>query len=129
MIELSPAQASTRIAALLAAPESRTLDFKRIPCVLRSGQPGHVVLLRVEKSAQVHSIVADGTWTRMDASNRQLTALETSDLSYQPGVRSAASEVIPVSLDLLDTPTWRIFIAARGFKTAANAEQLQRRIV
>ena len=30
MIDLSPSQASDRIAALLAAHESRTLDFKRI---------------------------------------------------------------------------------------------------
>ena len=30
MIDLSPAQAASRITALLAAPESRTLDFKRI---------------------------------------------------------------------------------------------------
>jgi predicted RNA-binding protein YlqC (UPF0109 family) len=30
MIELSPAQAATRITALLAATDSRTLDFKRI---------------------------------------------------------------------------------------------------
>jgi hypothetical protein len=30
MIDLSPAQAADRIAKLLAAPESRTLDFKRI---------------------------------------------------------------------------------------------------
>ena len=30
MIDLSPAQAASRITALLAAHESRTLDFKRI---------------------------------------------------------------------------------------------------
>ena len=30
MIDLSPAQAASRISALLAATESRTLDFKRI---------------------------------------------------------------------------------------------------
>ena len=30
MTELAPAQAASRIAALLAATESRTLDFKRI---------------------------------------------------------------------------------------------------
>ncbi len=30
MIDLSPAQAASRITALLAATENRTLDFKRI---------------------------------------------------------------------------------------------------
>ena len=201
MIDLSPAQAATRITALLAATESRTLDFKRISakhgrmieticafanadgglvvigigdakdmkpgakpetrlfgieenpeafdlfyrqvmqrfdpplarlhwlrvaCTLHNGQPGHVVLLRVEKSEQVHSVVGDGTWTRMDASNRQLSAPEITDLSYQRGVRSAASEMVPVNLALLDTPTWRTFVAARGLKTGTAAEQLQR---
>lgn len=201
MIDLSPAQAADRITALLAAHESRTLDFKRISakhgrmietlcafantdggllvigvgdakdlkpgdkaerrlfgveenpeafdlfrrqvmqrfdpplarlhwlrvsCTLHNGQPGHVVLLRVEKSEQVHSVVGNGTWTRMDASNRELSAAEIADLAYQRGVRSAASELVPIKLDLLDTPTWRMFVAARGLKTGTMAEQLQR---
>jgi ATP-dependent DNA helicase RecG len=46
--------------------------------------------LRVEKSGQVHSVVGNGTWTRMDASNRQLSAAEVADLAYQRGGRSAA---------------------------------------
>lgn len=201
MIDLSPAQASARIAALLAAHENRTLDFKRIsskhksmvetlcafansdggllvigvgdakdlrpsdkterrlfgieenaeafddfrrqvmqrfdpplarlywirvPCTLHNGQPGHVVMLRVDKSDQVHSVVGNGTWTRMDSSNRELSAAEIADLAYQRGVRSAASELVPIKLDLLETPTWRTFSAARGLKTGTMAEQLQR---
>ena len=201
MIDLSPAQATERITALLAAHENRTLEFKRIsvrqksmieatcafansdggllvigvgdakdlkpgakpasrlfgveenmeafddfrrhamqrfappitqlhwirvPCTLHNGQPGHVVLLRVDKSDQVHSIVGNGTWTRMDASNRELSAAEIADLAYQRGVRSAASELVPIKLDLLDTRTWRTFVAARGLKTGTQAEQLQR---
>ncbi len=201
MIDLSPAQAADRITALLAAPESRTLDFKRIsakhgrmietlcafantdggllvigvgdakdlkpgakpesrlfgieenpeafddfhrqvmqrfdppmtqlhwirvPCTLHNGQPGHVALLRVDKSELVHSVVGNGTWTRMDASNRELSAAEIADLAYQRGVRSAASEPVPIKLDLLDTPTWRTFVAARGLKTGTMPEQLQR---
>jgi len=169
VIDLTPAQAADRIAALLAAPESRTLDFKRIsakhtrmveticayansdggllvigvgdakdlkpgakpenrlfgieespegfddfrrlvmqrfapplarlhwlrvPCTLHNGQPGHVVMLRVEKSDQVHSVVGNGTWTRMEASNRELSASEIAELAYQRGVRSAASELV-----------------------------------
>ena len=156
MIDLSPTQAASRITALLAAHESRTLDFKRIgtkhnktieticafantdggiiamgvadpkelkpgaklatrlfgieenpesfddlrrlvmqrfappiaglhwmrlACTLQNGQPGHVVMLRVEKSDQVHSVVGNGTSTRMDASNRELSAAEITDLS------------------------------------------------
>lgn len=201
MIDLSPAQSADRITALLAAHESRTLEFKRISakhknmfeaicafansdggllvigmgdakdlkpgakpasrlfgveenpeafddlrrhvmqrfappitklhwlrvhCTLHNGQPGHVVLLRVEKSEQVHSVVGNGTWTRMDASNRELSAAEIAGLAYQRGVRSAASELVPVKLDLLDTPTWHMFVRARGLKTGTIAEQLQR---
>jgi ATP-dependent DNA helicase RecG len=201
MIDLSPAQSTDRITALLAAPESRTLDFKRIsgkqgrmyeaicafanteggllvmgigdakamkpgdkpqsrlfgieenlegfdnfrtelltrftpaitklhwirvPCTLNTGQPGHVVLLRVEKSDQVHTIVGDGTWTRLDASSRQLSAAEIADLAYQRGVKSAETEPVAVPLELLDTPVWRSFIASRGLRAGTQAEQLLR---
>lgn len=201
MIDLSQTQAADRIAALLAAPESRTLDFKRIsskhgriieticafanseggllvigvgdekdlkpgakpqsrlfgieensegfddlrrrimerfappierlhwlrlPCVLHDGQPGHIVLLRVEKSELVHSVVGDGTWTRMDASNREMNAAEIADLHYRRGVRSAVSEPVPVALELLETDAWKRFVAGRGLKSGTFAEQLQR---
>ena len=189
MVDLTSTQAALRIAALLAAPESRTLDFKRIsakhgrmieticafanseggllvigvgdakdlksgakpqsrlfgieenpegfddfrrhvmsrfappierlhwlrlPCVLHDGKPGHIMLLRVEKSEQVHSVVGDGTWTRMDASNREMNAAEIADLHYRRGVRSAASFTSSrfcvsasregAGVDVLDTP-------------------------
>ena len=201
MIDLSPTQAATRITSLLGAPESRTLDFKRIsakhsrmietvcafangeggllaigvedakqmkpgakpasrlfgieenaeafddfrrqvmarfspamerlhwmrlPCTLRDGSAGHVVLLRVEKSDKVHTVIGDGTWTRMDASNREMNAAEIADLSYRRGTRSAAAETVPVALDLLTTDVWRRFAVARGLKAGSFAEQLQR---
>jgi ATP-dependent DNA helicase RecG len=201
MIDLSPAQALERIPALLAAHESRTLDFKRIsskhgrlleaicafantdgglvvlgigdakdlkpgekpasrlwgieenleafddlrrlvlqrftpaitklhwirvPCALRDGQAGHVVLLRVEKSEQVHSIVGNGTWTRMDASNRELSAAEIADLAYRRGIKSAETEPVAVLLELLDTAVWRSFVASRGLRSGTQAEQLLR---
>lgn len=201
MIDLNPLQAASRITTLLAAPESRSLEFKRIsnshtrlietvcafanaeggvlaigvgdvkalkpgakpesrlfgieensegfddfqrlvisryvpaierlhwlrlPCTLNNGQPGHIVLLRVQKSEQVHSIVNNGTWTRMDTSNRQLSAPEIADLTYQRGIRSATAETVQIPLNLLETPTWRTFVTARGLKTGTFAEQLQR---
>ena len=201
MIDLPPAQAVTHIAALLAAPESRTLDFKRIsgkqgrmyeavcafanteggllviglgdvkamkpgdkpqsrlfgveenaegfddfrrellnrftpaitklhwlrvPCTLHNGQPGHVVLLRVEKSDQVHSIIGNGTWTRMDASNRELSAAEIADLAYQRGVKSAETLPMPVALNLLNSDAWRSYCTARGLADADLAVRLPR---
>ena len=96
------------------------------PCILQDGQPGHVALLRVYKSDQIHSVVNNGTWTRMDSSNRQMSAVEISELAYQRGVRSAVAETVPVKLTLLDTDTWRTFRAARGLRAGSFAEQLQR---
>ncbi len=198
MIDLTPAQAAPRIASLLVARESRTLDFKRVsgkmvgkaleaicafanteggilalgmadekqekgiarfygieenpealdeltrkvrtqfhppietisfvrlPCTLRDGKVGHVVLVRTGKSDKVHSIVDDGTWTRLDAGNREMTAAEITELSYRRGVRSAESEPMAVPLELLETETWRSFVAARGLKSGTFAEQLQK---
>jgi predicted HTH transcriptional regulator len=97
-------------------PPLARLHWLRVPCTLQNGQPGHVVMLRVDKSEQVHSVVGDGTWTRMDASNRELTAAEIADLAYQRGVRSAASELVPVNLGLLDTPTWAHVCGRARFK-------------
>lgn len=201
MIDLSLAQAAERIAKLLATPESRTLDFKRIsgkqarmyeavcafansdggllvigigdakalkpgdkpqsrlfgieenpegfddfrrellnrftppitrlhwvrlPCTLHNGQPGHVVMLRVEKSDQVHSVVGNGTWTRMDASNRELSAAEIADLTYQRGVKSAETLPMPVALDLLNTDAWRSYCVTRGLADMDVAVRLPR---
>lgn len=198
MIDFTPAQAAPRIASLLAAHESRTLDFKRVsgkmvgkaleaicafanteggilalgvadekqekgiarfygieenpealdeltrkvrtqfhppietisfvrlPCTLRDGKAGHVVLVRTAKSDKVHSIVDDGTWTRLDAGNREMSAAEITELSYRRGVRSAESEPMAAPLDLLETVTWRSFVAARGLKSGTFAEQLQK---
>lgn len=198
MLDLSPDQAVPRIAALLAAAESRTLEFKRmgdnkvvrklleaicafantqggvlalgvadektgggvvrlygiqenpealdelqrklrtqfhppietvrllrLPCALRDGNAGHVVLVQVPQSDKVHSIVDDGTWTRLDAGNREMTAAEISELSYRRGVRSAESEPVAVDWSLLDTPTWAEFATVRGFsRTRPLPEQM-----
>jgi ATP-dependent DNA helicase RecG len=197
MIDLSPAQAAPRIESLLAARESRTLDFKRVsgkmvgkaleticafanteggvlalgvaderqaagtarlfgiqenpealdelqrkvrtqfhpsidnirflrlPCALREGDAGHVVLAQVPQSDKVHSIVDDGTWTRLTAGNREMTAAEIAELSYRRGVRSAESEPVPVDWALLDTPVWAEFSVGRGFtRMRPLAEQM-----
>ncbi len=107
-------------------PPINNIRFIRLDCILRDGQAGEVVMVRVGKSDQVHSIVDDGTWLRLDVSNREMSASEITELAYQRGVRSAASELVPVKLNLLDTPTWRSFVAARGLRAGSMAEQLQR---
>ncbi len=102
------------------------LHWMRLPCTLNTGEPGHVVMLRVDKSDQVHSIVDDGTWTRLTASNREMNAGEIAELHYRRGVHSAVNEAVPVALELLETDAWRRFVAGRGLRSGTFAEQLQK---
>lgn len=107
-------------------PAITQLHWLRLPCTLHNGQPGHVVMLRVDKSDQIHSVVNNGTWMRMDASNREMNAAEIAELAYQRGVRSAVAETVPIKLTLLETDTWRTFVAARGLRSGTFAGQLLR---
>ena len=107
-------------------PPMETIRFVRVPCTLRDGAAGHLLLAQVLKSDKVHSIVNDGTWTRLEAGNRQMTAAEITELSYRRGVRSAESEPLPIELELLATDAWARFVAARGLRSGAQAEQLFR---
>jgi ATP-dependent DNA helicase RecG len=107
-------------------PAITGLQWMRLPCTLHNNQPGHVVILRVEKSELIHSVVNNGTWMRLDASNREMNAAEIAELAYQRGVRSAVAETVPVNLKHLETDTWRTFVAARGLRSSAFSAQLQR---
>lgn len=107
-------------------PQIDTIRFVRLPCTLRDGSAGHLVLVQVGKSDKVHSIVDDGTWIRLDAGNREMTAAESTELSYRRGVRSAESEPVAIPLTLLETETWRSFVGARGLRSGSFTEQLQR---
>ena len=102
------------------------LRWVRVACRLRDGSEGHVLLLTVLQSPKVHSILDDGTWMRMDASNREMSAAEISELSYRRGVISAESEPVGVPFELLDTDTWRRFAASRGFLSGDIADRLFR---
>jgi ATP-dependent DNA helicase RecG len=107
-------------------PPINNIRFIRLDCILRDGQAGEVVMVRVGKSDQVHSIVDDGTWLRLEASNREMSASEITELAYQRGVRSAETESVAVPLELLDTPVWRSFVASRSLRAGTQAEQLVR---
>lgn len=78
------------------------------------GESGHLVVVAVARSPQVHSLVAGGTYTRMERGNRELSAAEIIELSYRRGTRSAADEAVPVALDRLDTQAWQRFLQRRG---------------
>lgn len=106
-------------------PPIETIRFLRLPCTLRDGSAGAVVLVQVPQSDKVHSIVDDGTWTRLTAGNREMTAAEIAELAYRRGVRSAESEPVPIDWALLETPVWAEFAANRGFsRTRPLPEQM-----
>jgi ATP-dependent DNA helicase RecG len=111
-------------------PPIDSIRLRRLACTLHNGpckgESGHVLLVQVTRSDRVHSIVNSGTFTRLEAGNRQMTAGEVTELSYRRGVRSAASEPVPVSLDRLQTDAWKRFHASRGLRTGSFAEQLLR---
>lgn len=107
-------------------PAVEGLRWVRVACRLRDESDGHVLLLGVSQSAKVHSIRDDGTWTRLDASNREMTAAEITELSYRRGVISAETEPVAVSFELLDTETWRHFAVSRGFSSGDQADRLFR---
>jgi ATP-dependent DNA helicase RecG len=111
-------------------PPLEAVQLQRLRCAVHNGpdkgKAGHLLLVRVGKSSQVHSIVNNGTWTRLDAGNRQLTAGEVTELAYQRGVRSAADDLVPVPVHLLKTATWDRFAQTRGLRAGSFEEQLQR---
>lgn len=94
-------------------PEIHSLGFTEVGCRLRSGQIGGVCFLKVPKSPAVHSIVNDGTFRRVDRSNQQLTAHQINELSFARGAISAESQLVEVDMDLLQTPYWDQYAAAR----------------
>lgn len=102
------------------------IRWVRVACRLRDGKDGHILLVTVPQSPKVHSILDDGTWMRMDASNREMTAAEINELSYQRGVVSAESEPVDVPFELLETEIWRRFAVSRGFLSGDISDRLFR---
>ena len=102
------------------------IRWMRVACQLRDGSLGHILLVTVPQSPKVHSILGDGTWTRMDASNREMIAAEITELSYQRGFISAESESVAVPFELLETEAWRRFATSRGFLSGDLADRLFR---
>lgn len=110
------------------SPAITGLRIHRLTCSLHSGpnkgQIGRVFIVRVPASACVHSIVHGGTYKRLEKGNAQIGAAEVTELSYRRGVRSAVAETINIDLSLLQTATWKSYLAARGPLTGTFEEQL-----
>jgi ATP-dependent DNA helicase RecG len=98
-------------------PSLLGVTWHSIGCTLRDGRDGSVLILRVPKSQHVHSIIGDGTFTRLGRSNKELVAAEINELSFARGEISAETRLESIELTLLDTPFWRAY---------ANHRQLTR---
>ncbi|NCU67952.1 ATP-binding protein, partial [Acidovorax sp. 210-6] len=99
------------------SPAISTVRMVAVSCRLHNGpakgQNGHLLLVHVGRSSHVHSILNGGTFTRMEAGNRPMSAAESTELSYRRGARSASSEPVAVALDRLQTTAWKRFAEAR----------------
>ena len=93
-----------------ALPRPAVFEFG---CKLRDGSMGSIVLLRVDKSDSVHSIVLDGTWQRLTKGNKELVAEEITRLSLERGITTAEERLTDVDFDLLDTDYWRSYASRR----------------
>ena len=104
------------------------LQLLHLPTALHNGpaagRAGHLLVVQVPRSAQVHSLVDGGTYTRLERGNRELSAEEITELSYRRGTRSAAAEPVPVALERLNTQAWQRFLQRRGPLSGSHAEQL-----
>ena len=109
-------------------PAISNITMRRLICTLHNGSAagtqGHLILVTVPRSTKVHSLIGGGTYERLDAGNRSMSAEDITELSYRRGVRSATSEPVSVNLSLLQTQAWQRFVAARGPLTGTFAEQL-----
>ncbi|MBL8843770.1 MAG: putative DNA binding domain-containing protein [Planctomycetes bacterium] len=103
----------TRITPQLAPPDHVAPQFIPIGCTLRDGSRGSIVIVKVDKSPAIHSIIDGGTYVRLSRSNRQLAAPEITELSMQRGTRSWVGELADVSIELLETQHWREYAASR----------------
>jgi len=102
-----------RLVAHRITPPLVLPDSVEVGCTLRDGTRGSIVVVRVNKSPVIHSIVLDGTWMRLSRGNRELVAEEITRLSMERGAISAESQLMQVPLNLLETDVWRLYSAQR----------------
>ncbi len=94
-------------------PELPGVSWRRIRCTLQDRPPGSIIVVTVPKGLAVHSIVGDGTFIRLDKSNKEIVASEINELSFARGMISAEAQLERIDVALLDTPLWRTYSAHR----------------
>ena len=73
----------------------------------------------------MHSILDDGTWLRVENTNREMNAAEITSLSYRRGVVSAETELVDVDLSLLNTESLKAYCQQRGLKRGSLEHRLE----
>jgi len=102
-----------RLVVQRITPQIASLRFTEIGCTLKDGTVGSIMVVQVGKSPGVHSIVADGTWIRLERANQELVAEDITRLAFERGTVSAESQPVQVAFDLLDTDYWRMYATKR----------------
>lgn len=109
-----------KLRSRITEPEDLPWTHQEIGCTLRDGSHGSIILLKIQKSARVHSIVDDGTFARLSKGNKELTATEINELCYARGVVSAETNLEDIDFELLDTEYWRAYATQRKLTRAID---------
>jgi len=107
-------------------PSIEGITWRSLPCTLGDGTTGELMVVVVQKSAKVHSIVADGTWKRLEKGNREMTAGEINEICFARGVISAEGELVDLPFELLDTDVWKIYCATRKLSSGGIKDKMFR---
>ncbi|HZK82288.1 MAG TPA: RNA-binding domain-containing protein, partial [Humisphaera sp.] len=97
----------------ITEPDQLAWSHQEVGCTLRDGNHGTIILLKIAKSRRVHSIVDNGTFTRLTKGNKHLTSSEINDLCHARGVISAESQVEDIDFEILNTDYWRAYADKR----------------
>lgn len=103
-----------KLKSRITEPDQLPCTAHQVPCTLRDSTMGSIGLLRIGKSARIHSIVDNGTYIRMEQGNREITAGEINELSFVRGAISVETQLADVDFDLLHTDFWTAYATERG---------------
>lgn len=106
-------------------PSIEAPTFRLLPIRNRNGQSDDIALVKITPGGKVHSIVDDGTWLRVENTNRQMTAAEITALSYKRGVVSAETELIDIDVSLIDTDSFKTYCEQRGLRRGTLEQRLE----
>lgn len=107
-----------KLKSRITESEQLPVTTKQIPATLRDNTIGTIGIVRVSKSSKVHSIVDNGTYTRLQKGNKELTATEINELCFARGTISAESQLVDVDFELLNTEFWKAYSQQRGLTRA-----------